>query len=82
MPFAKHEDLVRYRKAYNAKPLAKKRRAANNKARRMMIKKVGKAALRGKDVHHIHAQKNGGKTTMSNLRVMSRSKNRAKKPRK
>lgn len=82
MPFAKHSDLVAYRKKYNATKLAKKRRAQNNKARRMMAKKVGKAAIAGKDIDHKRPQKNGGKTTLSNLRVMSRSKNRGRKPKK
>lgn len=60
----------------------KRKRAARNKARAMMKKKLGAAAIKGKDVDHIRPLKNGGKTRLSNLRVMSKSKNRARKPKK
>lgn len=65
-----------YDKEYQARPEQVKKRVSRNKARRMMIRKVGKAALKGKDVDH----KNGNATdnSSSNLKIMSRSKNRAK----
>jgi len=74
-----------YDKAYNKKTV--KDRVARNKARRMvkssLAKKHGatKAAsmMKGKDVDHKKPIKNGGTTTRKNIRLMSRSKNRAKK---
>lgn len=42
----------------------------------MMVKKLGKAALKGKDVHHVRAQRHGGATTMKNLKVISVKRNR------
>ena len=66
-----------YDRAYQARPENVAKRVARNAARRMMIKKKGKAALKGKDIDH----KNGTATdnSKSNLQVMDRSKNRAKK---
>jgi len=83
MPFAKRSDLLKYRRAYNATPKAKKARAGNVKARRLMAKKLGvkPTAIKG-DVDHKRPQKNGGKTTLGNLRVMSVHKNRGRKPAK
>lgn len=63
-------------KEYNARPENKKKRAANNRARRLMIKKHGKAALKGKDVDHKDG--NPRNNTPSNLRIMSRKKNRGR----
>lgn len=57
----------------------KKKRAARNRARRKMEKKVGKAALRGKDVDHKKPLKKGGSNNLSNLRVQSPKKNRGRK---
>ena len=53
MPFAKRSDLLKYRRAYNATPKAKKARAGNVKARRLMAKKLGvkPIAIKG-DVDH------------------------------
>jgi len=42
-----------------------------------MIKKHGKAALKGKDIDHKRGTKAGNGP--SNLQIMSRSKNRSKK---
>lgn len=66
-----------YDRAYQARPEQVAKRVARNAARRLMIKKRGKAALKGKDVDH----KNGRATDnrVSNLKIMSRSKNRSKK---
>jgi len=50
------------------------------KARRMLIKKYGKAYMKGKEADHVKALANGGKTTLSNLRAISPKKNRSKKP--
>jgi hypothetical protein len=81
MPFKNKKDLIAYRKKYNATRLAKKRRAANNKARRMMKRKLGSAAIKGKDIGHKRAQADGGSTTYGNLKVQSVKSNRGKKPR-
>jgi hypothetical protein len=62
-----------YKKEYarfHSKPKEKKRRALRNKARRRAIKKHGRAALKGKDVHHVKGIK--GPT-----RVISKRKNRS-----
>lgn len=47
------------------------------KARREMVKKVGAAALRGKDVDHKQALSRGGSNNMSNLRAISSGSNRS-----
>lgn len=66
-----------YDKEYQARPEQVKKRVARNAARRLMIKKHGKSSLKGKDIDH-----NNGNATdnrASNLKIMSRSKNRSKK---
>lgn len=68
-----------YDKAYQARPEQVKKREHRNAARRLMIKKYGKAALKGKDVDHKDGNavaKNANRR--SNLQIMSASKNRAK----
>lgn len=54
----------------------KKGIAARVKARRMLLKKLGKAKLKGKDVDHITPIGLGGKTVASNLRLQSVKENR------
>lgn len=66
-----------YDKKYQARPEQVKKRVARNAARRMMIRKHGKSALKGKDVDHSNG--NATDNRRSNLKVISRSKNRAKK---
>jgi len=51
--------------------------AKRHRARRKLEKKLGKAALRGKDVHHKRPVKGGGGEGPGNLAVVSKSKNRA-----
>jgi len=65
-----------YDKAYQARPEQKKARANRNAARRLAIKKYGKAALKGKDVDHKDG--NPMNNRRSNLQIMSAKKNRAK----
>jgi len=64
-------------RGYNATPENIKKRSMRNEAR----KKLAKAGLvskgDGKDVDHIKPVRSGGSNARSNLRVMSRSKNRA-----
>jgi len=64
-----------YDRKYQARPEQVKKRVARNKARRMAIKKHGKAALKGKDVHH----KDGNATNNSkkNLQITTASHNRS-----
>jgi len=62
---------------YHGKPAQKKRRAGRNKARSLMIKKKGKAAVAGKDVHH--RDRNTHNNSSSNLSIISKSKNRSMK---
>lgn len=66
-----------YDKQYQARPEQVAKRVARNKARRMMIQKHGKSALQGKDVDHSNG--NATDNSSSNLKIMSRSANRAKK---
>lgn len=64
---------------YNSQASQKKRRAQRNAARRTMEKKYGKAALKNKDIDHKkHSAKGMLNNSPSNLRVMDKSKNRAK----
>lgn len=68
------KDSVRQRR-YNSSPEQKKRRAQRNKARREMERKGKVRKGDGKDVDHKdYNTSNGGK----NLRVMDKSKNRAR----
>jgi hypothetical protein len=66
-----------YDRKYQARPEQVAKRVARNAARRMMIRKHGKSALKGKDVDH----KNGKATDnrKSNLQVISKKANRSKK---
>lgn len=66
-----------YDREYQARPEQVAKRVARNKARRLMIKKHGKGALKGKDVDHRDG--NPTNNSRSNLRIMDRSTNRAKK---
>lgn len=62
---------------YHGKPAQIKRRAGRVMARRLMIKKKGKAAVAGKDVDH--KDRNPRNNAVSNLRIESISKNRGRK---
>lgn len=66
-----------YDREYQARPEQVAKRVARNKARRLMIKKHGKAALKDRDVDHRDG--NPTNNSRSNLRIMDRSANRAKK---
>ena len=62
---------------YTSKPEVVRKRVEQNKARRLM-EKAGKVSKGdGKDVDHKTPLSKGGKTTRSNLRVVSRSTNRS-----
>ncbi len=67
-----------YRREYQlqgASPSQKKQRAENNKARAIMKKKLGGAAIKGKDI--AHKNNNTSDNRPSNLKVQSPSKNRS-----
>lgn len=68
-----------YDKEYQSSPEQKRKRAKRNAARAEAVRK-GKAK-RGDstDVHHVKSLKSGGGNSKGNLRVISRSSNRAKK---
>lgn len=67
-------DSIRQRK-YNGTPEQLKRRAERNASRAAVVKKVGKAAAKGKDVDH--KNHNTSDKSAKNLSLMSVSKNRA-----
>ena len=69
-------DSIRQR-AYNSRPDQKKKRAQRNAARRKLEKKGVVRKGDGKDVDHKRKLMNGGSNSDSNLRVKSRSSNRA-----
>lgn len=70
------EDFARHYRDYAGKPEQIAKRSECNKARRLMTKKLGAAALKGKDVDHkVHIAK-GGTNSASNLRVRSVHSNR------
>jgi len=69
-----------YRKEYDnyhRRPEQKKNRASRNGARRRMKKLLGKRAVEGKDIDHKDG--NPKNNSRSNLRVLSKSRNRSKK---
>lgn len=69
-----------YRKEYDdyhKRPDQKKNRASRNGARRRMEKILGKRAVEGKDIDHKDG--NPRNNSRSNLRVLSKKKNRGKK---
>lgn len=68
------KDSIRQRK-FNGSPEQLKRRAERNSSRAEMVKRVGKTAVKGKDVDH--ASHNTKDKSTKNLSLMSPSKNRA-----
>jgi hypothetical protein len=65
-----------YYKQYGGTPEQIKKRSERNKARRLMEKKLGKAAIAGKDIDHRKPLRDGGSNKASNLRVRSVHANR------
>ena len=68
------EQMRKMDRGYNARPENIKKRAMNNKARKIM-KKAG-ADIAGKDVHHKRAIRHGGGNGGGNLAVSSVHRNR------
>lgn len=65
-----------YDKKYQSSPEQVANRVARNKARRLMIKKHGKSALKGKDVDHKDG--NPRNNSRTNLHITTEHYNRAK----
>ena len=61
---------------YHSRPEQRKKRSNRNKARRLMIKKRGAAAVAGKDVDHVN--RNANDNSYNNLRIASRKANRSR----
>jgi hypothetical protein len=68
-----------YDKKYESSPEQIKNREARNLARAHAAKKLGKSAIRGKDIDHIKPLSRGGSASDSNTRVRSVSSNRGDK---
>jgi len=66
-----------YDRKYQSRPENVKKRVLRNAARRLMIRKHGKAALKNKDVDHKRGTKAGNGS--SNLQIISKKANRSKK---
>lgn len=75
MPRTTKEDYARHYRDYQGTPEQIKKRAQRNAARAEAEEKYGKAALRGKDVHHVRPIRSGG-GNKGNTVLRSRSKNR------
>jgi hypothetical protein len=69
-------DYAKHYAEYQGKPEQIAKRSARNKARRAMVKKLGAAAVAGKDVDHKKPLRKGGGNGMSNLRLRSVKSNR------
>lgn len=79
MPYMKNgsRDYKTEYEKYHGTAKQKKNRAARNKGRSMMVA-AGKASKGdGKDVGHIKAISKGGLSTMYNLQMQSKAKNRS-----
>ncbi len=68
-------DYNREYRNYHSKPEQRKNRSSRNLARRLMKKKLGVKAIRGKDIDH--KDKNPRNNARSNLRIRTKSKNRS-----
>ena len=68
-------DYAREYRNYHSKPEQRKNRSSRNLARRLMKKKLGVKAIKGKDVDH--KDKNPRNNARSNLRIRTKSKNRS-----
>jgi hypothetical protein len=70
------EDYARHYREYQGTPEQIKKRSERNKARREMEKKLGAAAIKGKDIDHKRPLRAGGSNRVSNLRVRTVHANR------
>ena len=71
-----------YKKEYKASSTPERRKAniMRKRARRLMIKKKGAAAVRGKEVDH--KNHNTSDNSSKNLRISSKKANRTKQPKR
>lgn len=58
-------------------PERNKARVARNKARAMVKKKAGAAAIKGKDIGHAKAISKGGQSVLGNLFIQNAGQNRS-----
>jgi len=70
------EQIKKMDRGYNSQPHIIKNRDQQNAARAIMKKKLGAAAIAGKDVGHKKSVISGGSNSPGNLRIESRKKNR------
>ena len=68
-------DYGREYRNYHSKPEQRKNRSSRNLARRLMKKKLGVKAIKGKDIDH--KDKNPRNNARSNLRIRTKSRNRS-----
>jgi len=68
-------DYGREYSSYHSRPEQRKNRSSRNLARRLMKKKLGAKAVKGKDIDH--KDKNPRNNSRSNLRVRTKSSNRS-----
>ena len=73
---AKPRDYAKEYRDYQGTPEQLHNQSMRHKARRLMIKKYGKAAVKGKDIDHRNGNPRDNRP--GNLTIMSKSKNRAK----
>ena len=69
------------KRAFNSTPEQKKRRAQRNAARRKAVKRVGKAALRGKEVDHLGSHRTGRLKNVK-TKIVSKAANRKRQPKR
>lgn len=67
--------------AYHGKPEQKKRRAERNRDRKAAEKRVGKSALKGKEVDHVNAPRKGS-LAKARTQIISKEANRRKQPKR
>jgi hypothetical protein len=70
------EQIRQHYKDYQGTPEQIAKRSQRNSARAAVEKKVGAAALKGKDVDHAKPIRSGGSNDPKNLRIQSVKKNR------
>ena len=70
------EQIRQHYKDYQGTPEQIAKRSQRNSARAAVEKKVGAAALKGKDVDHAKPIRSGGSNAPKNLRIQSVKKNR------
>ncbi len=70
------DDYKRHYDTYQGTPEQIKKRSMRNKAHATVEKRVGKAAMKGKDVDHKKAIRDGGANGKGNLRLRAVGPNR------